>query len=368
MNLFVLLVLLFAAVEVVLSVLQFLLRKRKVKPAIRAVLIAVKLLLGIGFAVLVLAGPVQLRVVQPLMMAAYVALFADGVADLCCCILFKICKKERSFAVVKSVSLAFGIAFLVFGILNMQTVSSRSYTFTSEKLKNAHKIVFAADVHVGSAQPFSVTQKTVEAIRAEQPDAVILGGDICDDYTTKAEMEDTFALFKDFGCPVYYVYGNHDLQGHADYAIGLQYTEAEFEKAITDNDILILRDSFAQLGSDVLILGREDMSAGEKRIDAAKIVNPLPDAYLIVADHQPGGVKENLAVGMDLQISGHTHAGQLFPLRWFYALIGYVYGQYQVEDAKLVVSAGTCGWRMPLRTEAHCQYDVINLKPEAPQN
>ena len=78
MNLFVLLVLLFAVSEAVLTVVQFLLRKRSFKPAVRVVLIVCKLLLAIAFAVLVLAGPVQLRVVQPLMMAAYVALFADG--------------------------------------------------------------------------------------------------------------------------------------------------------------------------------------------------------------------------------------------------------------------------------------------------
>lgn len=368
MNLFVLLVLLFAVSEAVLTVVQFLLRKRSFKPAVRVVLIVCKLLLAIAFAVLVLAGPVQLRVVQPLMMAAYVALFADGVADLCYGLFCHFSGKKRSFGGEKVISLVFGAAFLVFGILNMQTVSAKYHTITSEKLKNVHKIVFAADIHVGSAQPFSVTQKTVEAIKSEQPDAVVLGGDICDDYTTKAEMQDTFALFKDFGCPVYYVYGNHDLQGHAEYANGLQYTEAEFEQSITQNGIMILRDSFAQIGSDVLLLGREDFSAGEKRMNAEDIINPLPEAYLVVADHQPGGAKDNLAVGTDLQISGHTHAGQLFPLRWFYALIGYVYGEYQVEDATLVVSAGTCGWRMPLRTEAHCQYDVITLKPEAPQN
>ena len=369
MNLFVLLVLLFAASELVLTAVQFLLRKRKFKPAIRIVLIVVKLLLGIGFAVLVLAGPVQLRAVQPLMMAAYVAIFADAVADICCSLFFLIAKKERSFAAVKTVSLVFGIAFLVFGIVNMETVSARNYTFTSEKLHNVHKLVFAADLHVGSAQPFSVTEKTVDAIREEHPDAVILGGDITDDYTTKAEMEAAFALFRDFPCPVYYIFGNHDLQGHAEYANGLQYTEEEFVNAITENGILVLRDSFAQLGDDVLILGREDISAGEKRINAEDIVNPLPDAYLIVADHQPGEAKSNLAVGTDLQISGHTHAGQLFPLRWLYALIGgYVYGEYDVDDAKMVVSAGACGWRMPLRTEARCQYDVIRLKPAAPQN
>ena len=364
MNLFVLLILLFAASEAVLTLIQFFMRKRKVKPWLRAVLIVVKLLVAIAFAVLVLAGPVQLHIVQPLMMAAYVALFADGIADALYSIICLIRKKEHCFSVEKVIGLVFGVAFLVYGILNMQTVTPHTHTYTSEKLKSEHKIVFAADIHVGSAQPFSVTEKTVKDMQKELPDAVILGGDITDDYTTKEEMEATFALFKDFGCPVYYIFGNHDLQPHAQYANGQQFTEQEMAQAMSENGVMILRDSYAQIGSDVLLLGREDISAGDNRMKAEDIINPLPEAYLIVADHQPGQAKENSGIGMDLQLSGHTHAGQLFPLKWLYALIGgYVYGDYEVGDAILNVSAGACGWRLPLRTEAHCNYEVITLKP-----
>ncbi len=364
MNPFVLLILLFVVCEIVLTAVQFLLRKRKCKLWVRILLIVLKFLLSFSFAALVMAGPVQLRVVQPLMMAAYLVLLGDAVADLFYSVYQYGFKKERKFVVFKVVSLLFGIAILVYGMLNMQYVSARSHTYTSEKLFSEHKVVFVADMHVGSAQPFSVTEKTVDAMRKELPDALILGGDITDDYTTKEEMQATFALFKDFGCPVYYIFGNHDLQPHAEYANGTQYTEQELESVLTENGILILRDTYAQIGTDLLLLGREDISAGKLRKKASKIVNPLPEAYLIVADHQPVQAKENLKIGMDLQLSGHTHAGQLFPLKWLYALIGgYVYGDYEIGDAVMNVSAGACGWRLPLRTDAHCNYEVITLKP-----
>lgn len=364
MNPFVLLILLFVVCEIVLTAVQFLLRKRKCKLWVRILLIVLKFLLSFSFAALVMAGPVQLRVVQPLMMAAYLVLLGDAVADLFYSVYQYGFKKERKFVAFKVVSLLFGIAILVYGMLNMQYVSARSHIYTSEKLFSEHKVVFVADMHVGSAQPFSVTEKTVDAMRKELPDALILGGDITDDYTTKEEMQATFALFKDFGCPVYYIFGNHDLQPHAEYANGTQYTEQELEASLTENGILILRDTYAQIGTDLLLLGREDISAGKLRKKASKIVNPLPEAYLIVADHQPVQAKENLKIGMDLQLSGHTHAGQLFPLKWLYALIGgYVYGDYEIGDAVMNVSAGACGWRLPLRTDAHCNYEVITLKP-----
>ena len=364
MNTIVLLILLFAAVEAVLSVVQILLRKRRPGTVVHVVLIVSKILVAIAFAALVLAGPVQLRAVQPLMMAAYVVLFADGVADAVYSIICKLCKREPKFAVSKTISLVFSVAFLAFGILNMLTVTPKYHTYTSEKLTNRHKLVFVADLHVGSTQPFHVTEKTVKAIKSEHPDAVVLGGDIVDDYTTKEMMENTFALFKNFDCPVYYIYGNHDRQGHAEYANGQQFTEADLDAAMTANGVFVLRDSYAQIGSDVLLLGREDISFGEGRLDAKDIVNPLPDAYLVVADHQPAQAKENLEIGMDLQLSGHTHAGQLFPLRWLYTLIGgKVCGDYKVGDAIMNVSSGASGWRMPLRTEAGCHFEVITLKP-----
>lgn len=366
MNIIVGFLLLFLAAEALLTLAQYFIRKGKKRPVLHVVLIVVKALCAIAFAVIVLAGPVQLRKAQPFLMAAYVALFADAAADIVITIICAARKKDPSFAVYKTVSLLCGAAFLAFGILNMEIVTPNYHEYASQKLTAEHKLVFLADLHVGSAQPFSVTEKTFAAVKDQQPEALILGGDIVDDYTTKAEMEAAFALLKDIGFPVYYVYGNHDRQGHAEYANGRQFTEEELEQAMRDNGVIILKDTFAQLAPDLLLLGREDISSGEGRADAATLVNPNPDCYLIVADHQPGEFKtKNLSVGTDLQLSGHTHAGQLFPLKWFYALIGgYVYGDYYEGDAVMNVSAGACGWRMPLRTDARCNFEVIRLVPQ----
>ena len=353
----------FLAAEVIVTAVGFLLRKRTVKPAQRGLLIVGKALLAILCAFLVLAGPVQLRAVQPLMMALYAALLADVLADVLCSVFLAVRKKERHFSAVRAAGLVFGVLFFVFGVVNMQTVTPQVHTYTSEKLDRQHTIVFIADLHVGSAQPFSVTEKTIAEVRDLHPDATILGGDIVDDYTTKEEMKATVRLFADFETPVYYIYGNHDRQGHAEYAGGRKFTQAELEAAMTENGVSVLRDAFAEIAPDLLLLGREDLSEGENRADVQSLQNPAPEKYLIVADHQPAAFKENLSVGTDLQLSGHTHAGQLFPLGVFYRLIGYAYGDYTEGGAVMNVSAGACGWRMPLRTEAGCHYEVISLLP-----
>ena len=363
MNVFIVFSLWFLAAEALVTAFGYILRKKSLKTAQRIALIVGKALLAVLFAFLVLAGPVQLRAVQPLMMALYAALLPEALADALCTLFFAVRKKERRFWPVRTAGLVFGVAFFVFGVVNMQTVTPEYHTYTSDKLERSHTVVFIADLHVGSAQSFHVTEKTIAEVKALRPDATILGGDIVDDYTTKEEMEATFRLFADFETPVYYIYGNHDRQGHAEYAGGRKFTPEELEAAMVQNGVVVLRDGFAEIAPDLLILGREDLSEGDGRADISTLSNPAPEKYLIVADHQPNAFKDNLSVGADLQLSGHTHAGQLFPLGTLYPLIGYCYGDYTEDGSVMNVSAGACGWRMPLRTQAGCHYEVISLLP-----
>lgn len=364
MNIFITWTLLFIAAELILSVIQFFVRKKEIKPAVQAVLIVVKILLVIAFAALPMAGPIQLRPAQPLMMAMYVVLFGDVVADIIYSAICLAKKSERHLISAKVLSFALGLLFFVYGTVNMQLVLPNYHTYSSSKLTSEHKIVFAADIHVGSAQTFATLEKEVKAMTDEQPECIILGGDITDDYTTKKEMQKTFELFGNCGVPVYYLYGNHDRQKHAEYANGMQFTAEELEQTIENSGVIILKDEYADIAPDLLLLGREDISEGGERAKAETLTNPAPEKYLIVADHQPFEFKDNLVTGTDLQLSGHTHAGQLFPLRALYSVIGYAYGDFEEGDAIMNVSAGACGWRVPLRTEKHCYYEVITLKPE----
>ena len=364
MNIFITWTLLFIAAQAIVSVIQFMLRKKEIKPAIRVVLIILKALLSIAFAVLPMAGPIQLRPVQPIMMALYAVLLTDAAADMIYSIICAFRKTERKFIVAKTISLVLGVAFFIYGTVNMQIVLPNYHIYTSTKLTAEHKIVFAADIHVGSAQTFATLEKEVQAMTAEKPECIILGGDIIDDYTTKEEMEKNFALFGNCGVPVYYLYGNHDRQKHAGYANGVQFTAEELEQTIRNSGVTVLKDEYAEIAPDLLLLGREDISEDGGRAEAETLTNPAPEKYLIVADHQPFEFKENSVTGTDLQLSGHTHAGQLFPLCALYSVIGYAYGDFSEGGAVMNVSAGACGWRVPFRTEKHCYYEVITLQPE----
>lgn len=357
-------ILYFVAAEVVLTLLQFALRKHRLKPAVRICVILLKAFAAVVIAYLVMAGPVFLRPVHFPLTAIYAVLLPDAAADLVVTVYCLIRKKERSFVGEKLLSLVLGVAFFIYGTVNMQIVSPNYHTFSSTKLTQEHKLVFVSDMHVGGSQSLEVTRRTIEGIRSEQPDFVILGGDITDDYTTREELEETYRLFGALGVPVYYIDGNHEVVQHAEYVRGgLNYTLQDLMDILDRNGITILRDTYVDISPDLILLGREDAAMKDPLPDPVK-PNPEPEKFLLVADHQPTRMKESQALGADLQLSGHSHAGQLFPLNLVYIPFTPVQGEYKYEGTILFVSPGASGWGFPFRTTSRCRYEVITLKPE----
>lgn len=108
------------------------------------------------------------------------------------------------------------------------------------------------------------------------------------------------------------------------------------------------------------------MSAKDERLEADVLLNGADtDRFILVADHQPNNVKSNAEYGADLQLSGHTHGGQMLPLGWMtFMYNGYVYGQYQEADTDIIVSSGFAGWGFSIRTQGVSEYVVVDLKAE----
>lgn len=87
----------------------------------------------------------------------------------------------------------------------------------------------------------------------------------------------------------------------------------------------------------------------------------------IVLDHQPQGTKENIKNNIDLQLSGHTHNGQMFSLSYSYHLQSDFAGNYGKETSKhhtKIISSGLVDWGFPIRTEGICEYVVVNIKQD----
>lgn len=252
-------------------------------------------------------------------------------------------------------------AFAIWGFYNMAHPVQTNYTLeTSKPIRpEGWRIALITDTHYDTIQDPIHLQNAIGQINAQHPDLVILGGDIVEEGTSKERMVEAFQVLSQLDAPTYYIYGNHDQQN---YSGTPAYTHRELEEAIADAGITILEDSEATVKSDLLIYGRVDPSMGYR--DSMPNLSD-PNRYVIIADHQPNHWKENAAAGGDLQLSGHTHAGQIWPIGYFLELAGGLsYGCYDRDGITSIVSSGFAGWGFTLRTSQRCEYVVVDVVPK----
>ena len=89
------------------------------------------------------------------------------------------------------------------------------------------------------------------------------------------------------------------------------------------------------------------------------------EGFHILADHQPNSLKDNALAGYDLMLSGHTHAGQIWPVGLLTELFGRDtrnYGYERIGGMDLIVSSGIAGWGYPFRTGKHCEYVIVRIR------
>ena len=230
------------------------------------------------------------------------------------------------------------------------------------------KIAMVSDIHLGRLVGLRHVRKVVDLVNAENADIVLLVGDILDDVDWMRGEETRSRGVEIFGnmrsrLGTWAVTGNHE------YYAGLDESIAFLE----DAGIRLLRDEWALPGEEVLLVGREDRTAlrmGEIRKSIPDIVsdavaNETFDARslpLVVMDHQPFALHEAEDAGAALQLSGHTHRGQLFPFNFIVAkLYEHHYGLYKRGGTNYYISSGAGTWGPPVRTSGRPEIAVITM-------
>lgn len=304
-----------------------------------------------------------------------VALYIVLIGDVAACAVVYIVNRIRSFKNKEAdrktgtlkwlllLSAIFSCCVLLYGSWNMSVIKKNTHMWTAKALSREHTFAFAADIHAGKARTPESLRKLCSDINAEHPEFVILGGDITDEHTSYDDMIAAYKVLSELEAPTYFIYGNHDRQPDSDMVGGRTYSDDQLVKAIQDAGIEILSDEYVKIDDDLVLLGREDLSMGEARLPWSSLKNPYEGSgALIVADHQPYDNEQLSQENAALQISGHTHAGQLWPLQRVYRLAGrQAYGEFIEPETQLYVSAGVGVWMIPLRTEEHCAWELVVL-------
>ena len=259
---------------------------------------------------------------------------------------------------------------LCYGWWNMHHIVRTSYTVYTDKAirKEGYRIAFLSDLHYGTTMDAEDLQSNCLQIRLERPDILVLGGDLVDEHTSRAEMKEVFETLSQvttrYG--IYYIYGNHDRNAYAKHP---NYTAEELTAEVEAAGITILREHAVELEKELLLVGRDDrtnpVAAG--RTSGAALVNGVNQKeYRILLEHQPRDLKENAALGFDLQLSGHTHGGQIAQVGWLYRLTGFGewnYGRTSIDGLTVIVTSGMGGLNYPIRTGKHSEYVLVDILP-----
>ncbi len=260
------------------------------------------------------------------------------------------------------IPLVLTLGFFTYGYFNMSNTVRTVYHAESDKLENPLKIALLADVHHGTAGNIGDIRTMAHDINREGVDIAVLCGDIIDE---GASIETAKEIFAELGKietarGVYFVYGNHDCSS---YRPNPNYTRAELEKVITDAGIEILADEYKRITDEVILAGRLDKSMERKSVSEL-LSGADKESFIIVADHQPTDFAEKSTAGVSLQISGHTHGGQIFPVGYINTLISpneQCYGMEKFGGMISVVSSGVYGWGFPIRTQGHSEWVLIDV-------
>lgn len=259
------------------------------------------------------------------------------------------------------------VAIIVFvtvvgGFLNTRLITTKRYNINLEKSAgklNSLTIVMASDLHLGTINGKSFAYRLVDKINKLKPDIVLLAGDIIDE-DIKPVLRDNVGealleLKAKYG--VYGITGNHEYIGGVKEAV--DYLAA--------HNIVMIRDSFINIDNSFYVVGREDRDsrrfADYNRKSLKTIMEGVDKSLpVIMMDHQPYNLNEARENEVDLQLSGHTHNGQIWPFNY---IVGKIYehpwGYRLIRKTHYIVSCGVGGWGPPVRTGSGPEIIKIKL-------
>ncbi len=265
---------------------------------------------------------------------------------------------------VTAVALSVVVAgIVVYGFFNAAHPRIRRLELYSEKRGasvDSLSIVAVSDIHLGTIVSNSRLQRIVSLINGIDPDLVLFPGDMLDEDLKPVLERNTGEVLRTVRAKygVFGITGNHEYIGGVEPAV--RYLE--------EHGITMLRDSACELACGVILAGREDRSirqfAGRQRRSLPDILNGIDRTRpVIVMDHQPLRLEEAQSMSVDLQLSGHTHNGQLWPFNYIAdAVYEISWGYLKKESTHYYVSSGAGTWGPPVRTGNYPEIVHITLR------
>ena len=268
-------------------------------------------------------------------------------------------ENTKKITAIIVIALAGLIVFL--GNLNKRDITIKNLNFTLPKGNgkfNELNVVMASDLHLSTIDGERLLSKIIDKINSVNPDIVFFGGDIVDDKAMILKDRGIGESFKRLNPK----YGIYSITGNHEYINGVEPSV----KFMEDYGMKVLRDEYELIDSSFYLVGREDVVmkqfTGKERKTLEEIISPFnSDHPKILLDHTPVRLEQAEKNGIDLQFSGHTHHGQIWPGNIITNMIYELsWGYLEKGKTKYYVSSGAGTWGPPVRTGS--KSEIVNIK------
>ncbi|MEH6636877.1 MAG: metallophosphoesterase [Halioglobus sp.] len=220
---------------------------------------------------------------------------------------------------------------------------------SSKKIQQPIRFAQISDVHIGS-RTSRFLNNIVQTIIVQNPDFLCITGDFIDQRGISLEKLQSLTQLK---CPIYYCIGNHE-----------RYEDLEqIVQRLSSLGVEVLRNRSLEVNG-LQFIGIDDHGDPKQVARVLPFIDVRDDLYSILLYHRPHGLEDAQQHGIDLKLSGHTHAGQIVP---FHLAVNKVFefrkGLHQFKDTYLYVNEGTGTWGPTLRLGTRSEITIFELSP-----
>ena len=250
---------------------------------------------------------------------------------------------------------------VLLGNLNKRDITIKTLELTLPKGSgqlNELNIVVASDLHLSPIDGERLLSRIIDKINSVKPDIILFAGDIVDDKAIILKERGIGESFKRLNSKygIYSITGNHEFINDVEPSV----------KFMEDYGMKMLRDNYELVDSSFYVVGREDVAmkqfTGKDRKSLEEIITSIESDYpKILLDHTPVKLEQAESNGIDLQFSGHTHHGQIWPGNIITNMIYDVsWGYKKKGNTHYYVTSGAGTWGPPVRTGS--KSEIVNIK------
>ena len=252
------------------------------------------------------------------------------------------------------------VILLFIGNINYHKKRRVHFEIETSKLttnKDRLRILGISDLHLGYTIGAKELTKWVQIINDENPDIVVIGGDLIDNNAEIIFEMGLDRILRNIHAPlgVYACLGNHEyISGKTE---SIRFHEA--------SNISVLKDTIYNVSENITLIGRDDLS-NKNRKPLNAIINEVDkNQFKLLLDHQPSNLEEAEKEKIDLQFSGHTHNGQVFPFSLIAeSMFENPHGMIRKGLTWVYVSSGLGIWGGKFRIGTQSEYAVFDLIPK----